>query len=154
VADLTFGGTDIKEATARTAGGIYLDIVSGFDGLADVRGSDLVIPGRAGRTPLSRVKDRRLIELRGYIHGGPDTDTLVNRQIDYRANVVTFQTLFDPDDAAKSLVVTTPYLGLPSGTKTIAARFLNAIWGVVDGGGIFCLVSVQLEAVGNPPDWA
>jgi hypothetical protein len=153
VADLTFDGTDIKEATARTAGGIYLDVVSGFDGVADVRGTDIVIPGRPGRTPLNRVADRRLIELRGYIHGGPDTDTLVNRQIDYRANVVVFQGLFDPTDAAKALVVTTPYLGLPSGSKSISARFLNAIWAEVVGG-FFCRVSVQLEAVGNPPDWA
>ena len=154
MADLTFDGTDIKEATARTAGGIYLDVVQGFDGFANVRGTDIVIPGRAGRTPLSRVADQRLIELSGYIHGGPDSDTLVARQQDYRANVVVFQGLFDPTDAAKSLVVTTPYLGLPSGTKTIAARTLNVIWGPVEGGGIFCRVSVMLEAVANPPDWA
>lgn len=152
MADLTFGGTDIREATARTAGGIFLDLVSGFDGVAEVRGSDIVVPGTPGRTPLSRVKDRRLIELRGWVLGGPDTAALGTRQQDYRANIVTLQTLFDPDDAAKSLVVTAPYLGLAAGTKTITARYLNALWDVVVAG-IFCRVSVQLEAVGNPPDW-
>lgn len=153
MADLTFGGTDVKVSTASTAGGIYLDVVSGFDGVAEVRGTDIVIPGRPGRTPLSRVKDRRLIELRGYVNGNPGAASLALRQQDYRAHIVTLQGLLDPDDAGKALVVTTPYLGLPSGSKSITARYLNAIWGVVVGT-YFCEVSVQLEAVGNPPDWA
>ena len=153
MADLTFGGTDIKVSTARTAGGIYLDVVSGFDGVAAVRGTDIVIPGRAGRTPLSRVKDHRLIELRGYINGNPGAASLALRQQNYRSHVVTWQGLFDSDDAAKALVATAPYLGLAAGSKTISARFLDAIWDTVVGE-FFCRVSVQLEAVGNPPDWA
>ena len=153
MADLTFGGTDIKVSTARTTGGIYLDVVSGFDGVAEARGVDITIPGRPGRTPLSRVKHRRLIELRGYVNGDPTQATLALRQQSYRTHIATLQGLMDPDDAAKSLVVTTPYLGLPSGTKTISARYLDAIWDVVVAG-FFCRVSIQLEAVGNPPDWA
>lgn len=153
MADLTFGGTDIKVSTARTAGGIYLDIVTGFDDVSEARGVDIIIPGRNGRTPLSRVKDRRLIVLRGYINGDPGAASLALRQQSYRAHVVTWQGLFDSEDAAKSLVVTNPYMGLSSGTKTIAARYVNAIWGEVVGG-FFCQLSVELEAVGNPPDWA
>jgi hypothetical protein len=153
MSDLTFGGTDIKVAAARTTGGIYLDIVSGYDDVAEARGTDIVIPGRPGLTPLSRVKHRRLIELRGYVNGDPTTATLALRQQSYRTHVATLQGLIDSDDAAKSLVVTTPYLGLPSGSKTISARYVNAIWDVVVAG-YFCRVSVQLEAVGNPPDWA
>ena len=153
MADLTFGGTDIKVSTARTGGGIYLDVVSGFDGVAEVRGTDIVIPGRPGLTPLSRVKHRRLIELRGYVYGNPGAASFAAQQQDYRTHVTTLQGLIDPDDAAKSLVVTTPYLGLAAGSKSINARFLNAIWDVVEMG-VFCRVSIQLEAVGNPPDWA
>lgn len=153
MADLTFNSTDIKVSTARTTGGIYLDIVSGYDGVAEARGTDIVIPGRSGRTPLSRVKDRRLIELRGYVNGDPTAATLALRQQSYRTHVATLQGLIDSDDAAKSLVVTAPYLGLTSGSKTISARYLNSVWDVVVAG-FFCRVSVQLEAVGNPPDWA
>ena len=153
MADLTFGGTDIKVSTAATAGGIYLDITGGFDDVAEVRGTDVIVPGRAGRTPLSRVKDRRLIELTGYVNGNPGAASLALRQQSYRTHIVTLQALFAPTDAAKSLVVTTPYLGLAAGTKTISARYLNAIWDVVVAG-FFCRVSCQLEAVGNPPDWA
>lgn len=147
MADLTFGGTDIHNLTT----GIYLDIVSGFDGVAEVRGTDLTIPGRPGRTPLSRVKHRRLIELRGPVFGVGANQLAAEQS--YRANIVTLQALFDPDDAAKSLVATAPYLGLAAGSKTISARFLDAIWGTVESG-VECEVSVQLEAVGNPPDWA
>jgi len=152
VADLTFDGTDIHDVN-----GIYLELVGGFDGVAEVRGSDLTIPGRAGMTPLSRIKHRRLITLRGFLAGGgtySGSGTAGESEREsYRATVVIFQALFDPDDAAKSLVVTSPYLGLPSGTKTIAARFMNAIWGDPIGD-VFRPVSVELEAVGNPPDWA
>lgn len=153
MSDLTFGGTDIKVSTARTTGGIYLDVVSGFDGVAEARGTDIVIPGRPGLTPLSRVKHRRLIELRGYVNGDPTAATLALRQQSYRTHIATLQTLFDSDDAAKSLVVTTPYLGLAAGSKTISARYLNTIPDVVVAG-YFCRFSIELEAVGNPPDWA
>lgn len=153
MADLTFGGTDIHDVT-----GIYLELIGGFDGVAEVRGTDIVIPGRPGMTPLSRVAHRRLIDLRGWVTGsgagfsGGSTAAETERE-DYRANIVIFQALFAPTDAAKSLVVTAPYLGLASGSKTISARFLNAIWGDPIGD-VFRPVSVQLEAVGNPPDWA
>ena len=146
MADLTFDGTDIHDRA-----GIFLDITSGFDDVAEVRGTDVIVPGRAGRTPLSRVKDRRLIELTGYVLG--TGATLVLQQQAYRAKIVILQALIAPTGAAKSLVVTTPYMGLPSGSKTISARYLNAIWDVVVAE-YFCRVSIQLEAVGNPPDWA
>lgn len=146
MADLTFGGTDIHDVN-----GIYLELLGGFDGVAEVRGADIIIPGRPGMTPLSRVKHRRLITLAGYV-AGSGASAAAERQ-DYRANIVVVQTLFDPDDAAKALVVTTPYLGLPSGSKTISARFLNAIWDDPIGD-VFRGLTVQLEAVGNPPDWA
>lgn len=152
MADLTFGGTDIHDVN-----GIYLELVGGFDGVAEVRGEDITIPGRPGMTPLSRVKHRRPIRLRGFLAGGgtySGSGTAGESEREsYRATVVIFQALFDPDDAAKSLVATSPYLGLPSGSKSITARFVNAIWGDPIGD-VFRTVDVELEAVGNPPDWA
>jgi len=152
VADLTFGGTDIHDVN-----GIYLELIGGFDGVAEVRGEDLTIPGRPGRTRLSRVKHRRSILLRGFLAGGgtySGSGTAGESEREsYRATVVIFQALFDPDDDAKSLVVTSPYLGLSTGLKSISASFVNAIWGDPIGD-VFRTVDVELEAIGNPPDWA
>ena len=154
MADLTFDGTDIREATAPTAGGLFFDIVAGFRGIAEVRGSDRILPGKAGRTARSRVKDRRVIRLHGYIHGGPTSGSLVTRQQDFLANVVVAQALFDPDDAAKDLVATDPYMGLSAAaTSTISARVLNVIEGR-EQMGVYQEWDVVLEAVGDPPDWA
>lgn len=152
MADLTFGGTDIHDVN-----GIYLELIGGFDGVAEVRGEDLTIPGRPGRTRLSRVKHRRSILLRGFLAGGgtySGSGTAGESEREsYRATVVIFQALFDPDDDAKSLVVTSPYLGLSTGLKSISASFVNAIWGDPIGD-VFRTVDVELEAIGNPPDWA
>lgn len=145
MADLTFGGTDIRDRT-----GIFFDVVAGFRGVAEVRGADSIIPGKAGRTARSRVKDRRLIRLHGYIRGAGAT--LTAQQQDFKAKCETAATLFDPDDAAKSLVVTAPYMGLAAGTKTISARVLSVIEGR-EQMGTFQEWDVAVEAIGDPPDW-
>lgn len=146
MADLSFGGTDIHDRT-----GIFFDIVAGFRGVAEVRGTDSVIPGKAGRTARSRVKDRRLIRLHGYIRGVGAT--LVAAQQDFYTNTEAAKTLFDPDDAAKALVASDPYMGLSSSaTATITARVLNVIEGR-EVSGTFQEWDVVLEAVGDPPDW-
>jgi hypothetical protein len=144
---LTFDGVDIRRTTDNT---IVLDLVGGFDDEAEVRGEDTVIPGKAGRAVRDRVKDRRSIELRGYVQG--IGSSLTARRTSYRGLIDELHGIFDPTASPAALVVTAPYMGLTSGTKTINARFLNAIWDD-DVLGFFRRVSVELECVDSPPEW-
>jgi hypothetical protein len=134
---------DIRDAN------IHMDIVRGFLEPFQVRGEDTIIPGAAGRTERARVEDSLIIELRGYIHG--TGATLVARQQSWRAKTDIFLALLDLTLASGNLVVTTPYLGLPSGTKTISCKCVNFIGGPIIASE-FQTWSVELEAIGS--DWA
>jgi hypothetical protein len=139
MADLTYRGTDIRTSA------IHFDLVRGYSERADVRGEDTVIPGNAGRTARTRVKDRRVIELRGYITGATAAA--------WRISTDAALALFDPSLAAGDVVLTTPYLGIAAGSKTVSARVLNVAGGPITASR-FQTWSVELEAIGDPPDWA
>lgn len=139
----TYDGTSL----VTTSGGQYRLIFRLSRGLYDspeVRGRDTVIPGTAGRTVRSRVRDRRVVELEGHIFGVGATDAL--QQADVESALESLRTLFSPTRAVANLVIATS-----TGTKTIACRPLNM---VVDEGEavVYRHVSVELEAVGA--DWA
>lgn len=143
---LTYKGDSLQ--TLET----YFDIHSGFWEPADVRGQDDVIPGLAGRFRRNRVKDRRIIELRGFVQGIGGTQ--LERQQNWQAATAALMALMDPTGASGSLAVVAPYMGLPSGSKTITAYPLNVVGGPVLNTMSFQRWSIELEAVGNPPDWA
>jgi hypothetical protein len=143
---LSYKGTDLQTLK------VYFDIASGFWEPAEVRGQDDIIPGLSGRFRRNRVKDRRIIELRGWIRGVGGT--VLERQQDWGATTAAVMALMDPTGAAGTLQVTNPYMGLTSGTKTISAYPLNLIGGEVDNSLSFQRWSIELEAVGTPPDWA
>lgn len=146
MAELTYRGTELR----RTDGGLYFWITDGFDDEADVRGDDWIAPERAGRVEGNRVKDRRLIELQGYVIGVGANEAAMRTA--YRARVDDLHAIFDPTAAPGALVVHSPVMGLASGTKSINARYLNSVWsyGVVT---LHAKVSVQLECIDSPPDW-
>ena len=139
MAELTYRGTDIRTAN------IHFDIVRGFFEPADVRGFDTVVPGKAGRNARNRVRDRRMIELRGYVHNAAGTA--------WHASTDTLMGLCAGTSAAGTLSVIAPYLGQASGTVSILARVVRVTAGPVVGQR-FQTWSIELEAVGDPPDWA
>ena len=139
VVGLTFDSHDLADID-----GIFLDLYKGGPGeTAEVRGRDDVIPAAVGLLARNRVKQRRVIELRGFVRGTGSDETA--QRTDYWDNRQTLEGWFDPT-ATANLVAT-----LPGGAEfTIAARPLP---GIVYGQVVpsFATVSIVLESV--DPDW-
>lgn len=137
---LTFRLTDLQPSDLT----VFLQIVTGLDDIAAVRGIDTVVPGLTGRIPRARVKDVLPIELAGLVMGAGDTEIL--RRASYRTTVAMLQVLFDPSLAPGDLVVEAE----DGTTYTIAARPISMVWGTED---VPCVreLSVALESV--DPDW-
>lgn len=145
---LTYRGTTISALPIR------FRISSGFREPAQVRGSDDVVPGKAGRYVRNRVADQRLIELVGVVQGFGTDDQ--ERAEDWGTNTDTLMALLDMTQDPGALVATgpDPDLGLASGDGfTISARATEIIPGEMVGCA-FQFWTVVLEAVGDPPDWA
>lgn len=127
---LTVGGVDVQ-----VLDGIFLEIVRGLNEPPSVRGSDTIVPGRAGRITRNRQDDVWTIELRGYVAG--------NTQSAFRTNAKSIRALFDPK------VLRTVVATLEDGTTaTITARTLNTVWD--QGMPEWANVSIEMEAV---EDW-
>ena len=93
--------------------------------IPEVRGSDVVVPAATGRVVGSRVADRLVIGMEGFV-GGQGADGTAQRA-DFLASWGTLAAVFDPTAAPAALVVYGPLHGVASGKKrTITARFLNA----------------------------
>ncbi|MFZ0324742.1 MAG: fibronectin type III domain-containing protein [Actinomycetes bacterium] len=137
---LTYRGTDVQEAFNGSAA-IFLEIVRGLNEHPSVRGMDLTVPGRVGRIQGTRVKDMRLVELRGIVMGATGATELTT----FRTKVLAFQTLFDPT-LSGSLIAT-----LEDGsTLTLTnVRTLNLVWDEIAPA--FARVSVELET--SSPNW-
>lgn len=152
MANLTYRGTDLQNGGDPWSSTIYFDLVEGYSEPAEVRGEDLIIPQKPGMTEMSKVKHRRLIELRGHIRGvGAD---MVERAESWRAATDTVMALMSLSAASGALVIGTPYLGLPSGSKTIQARCVDAIPGPILNRQSFQRWTFRLVAIGNPPEWS
>lgn len=138
VIGLTFDGTDVQDADF----GIFLEIVRGLNEGASVRGTDWVVPGRAGRIAGNREGDRLPIELRGVVMG--DGVGLAAQRADFAALREQVRALFPTDGDPAPLVAT-----LEDGsTATIQARTINRAW--IDGDADAEL-SIEMESV--DPDW-
>lgn len=87
---LTYDGNDIQDLD-----GIFLDLHRGGPGeIADVRGTDWVVPTRDGETAGNRRLSSRRIELVGKVVGdGADKAT---QDADYWTNRIQIATWFDP----------------------------------------------------------
>lgn len=124
---------------------IDLEVIVGLDEVAEVRGTDTTIPSKAGRRARNRVKDRRSIELGGWLQGVGEFESV--RMASYRQIVAFLQTLFDPARDPATLSVP-----LEDGTTaTISARPLVIVYGDRPLPGV-CRISVSLESI--DPDWA
>lgn len=131
---------------------IHFDIPSGFFEPADVRGKDIIVPGRTGRVYFARVKDSRSVELQGYVMGIGATPQ--ERSEDWHASTQALMAVMDYSLAAGALVASEGYLGLPAGDiATLQARCVNAIPGPVLNCMSFQRWSFELECVASPPEW-
>lgn len=146
---LPFGATFNSTSLVTTVGTqwrIVLQCIKGLDDSPSVRGEDTIIPGTAGRTARVRVRDRRIIELAGWVFGTGSTDAA--QTDDLRDALEELRTLFDPTDDPQTLVI-----DLEDGTRTatITARTRNMAVAREDLI-VARKVSVELESVSST-DW-
>jgi hypothetical protein len=144
VIGLTFGGSDVQNGTF----GIFLEIKSGLVGGVSVRGTDTVVPGLAGRIVRNRKRDRRVIELRGFVTGNAGSTSESSQRSSFRDKWQALEAIFDVSAAAPANLVATLEDGT---TATIACRTLDILPGDQPVP-TFQEVSVELESV--VPDWS
>lgn len=147
---MIYGGLTYRTADIQRPD-LFFDVMSSPYEPADFRGRDDIAIGRRGRVRRNRLADRRIIPLRGWTRG--IGTTLLERRESWNDAEADLLALLDPSMDPGALVVLAPYLGLLSGSLTIEAIGLNWIPGDVIGSMTFRRWTVDLEAVGNPPDW-
>lgn len=139
---LLYDATDLQSSDLQ----IFLQIVKGLNEPPSVRGSDYIVPARAGRVEANRINDVVSIVLEGHVAADPAETTTAGARASYRANVQAVRTLFRPDRGRATLLAV-----LEDGTQmTIEARPLNAVWSEPVPSE-FGLVSIELEGY---DDWA
>jgi hypothetical protein len=138
---LTYDAIDLQQADF----GIYLWIARGLNEPPEVRGKDVVVPGRDGQIPRNRRSDTLRIDLVGEVFGlGPDQATV---RADYRTTSRFLRSLFSPARSPADLVA----LLEDGDTATIAARPLpGMLWNehIVSE---WATISIPLLSVA--PDW-
>lgn len=140
VIGVSYDGTDVQQNPM----GIFLELVGGLNETPRVRGTDVIVPGLAGRVVRNRKADGFVVELRGYVSGsGVDEEA---ERASFRALVTSLRTLFDPTRDPADLVAT-----LEDGsTATCSARPLPTM---VYNQQVpsMAVLSVELESVDG--DW-
>ncbi len=141
VTALSFDSTDLMRTD-----GLFLTIKRGLGEIPSVRGSDQVVPGRAGRIARARVADTLRIELEGIV-GGIAAAAPFTEPVSYYALVLEMKALFDPTKAPAVLSCV-----LPDGsTATINVRTLPPLLWDEEIAGHFARLNVELESV--DPGW-
>jgi hypothetical protein len=139
---LTYDGVDLQTSDLQ----IFLEVAQGLGEVPSVRGTDIIVPGLAGRIEGTRVRDVLPIELRGHVRADPAQTTTSGARSSFATNRAAVRSLFAPDRMRADLVAT-----LEDGTVlSISARPLSLVWNeqVVSE---FALVSVELEGY---DDWS
>lgn len=150
--DISFRAVDLQNGDADPhSSTIWMDLVEGYSEPAEVRGEDLVIPQKPGQTHMTRVKHRRMIELRGFVRGVGGT--AAERAESWRTATDALMAVMDFSLSPGALVLSAPYLGIPSGTKTIQAKCVDAIPGPINNRHSYQRWTFRLVAIGNPPEW-
>ena len=137
---LTYDAVDLQAADLS----IFLEITSGLNEVAAVRGKDVLVPSADGQFARNRRKDHLDILLTGVVIGnGVDQ---AGRRAAYRASSRFLRDLFDPSRMPAALVAS-----LEDGdTATILARPVNSIWNEIVKSE-YAKISVALYSVA--PDW-
>ena len=141
----SYNGTSLNTFSSAQPRLVF-QVVRGLDDTPEVRGKDTVIPGTAGRTARSRVRDRRVIEIEGWVLGVGATHSA--QTDDFRDAMETLRTLFDPTASAATLIV-----ALEDGARSasISCRPVNMLVNY-EGLSVGARVNVELEAIGS--DWS
>lgn len=141
----TYDSVDLT-TISTTAPRLQFWLVSGLDDGLDIRGRDTVIPGTAGRTARNRLRDRRVIEIEGFVAGVGATDAI--QTDDFRDAMEAMRTLFLPTRSAANLVVLLEDLVR---SATISCRPLPTMQ-IRYVSSVAASMSIELEAIGS--DWA
>ena len=130
---------------------LKMDLYRGYFEPPEVRGTDDVIPGRPGRDEQIREADKLALRIEGYVVGTGSTED--ERSQSWHEATMALMAVLDRTLASGALIVSAPYLGLPSGTRTIMAKTVNMIGGPAEACMSLQRWSIDLEAIGSPPVW-
>lgn len=107
---------------SRSDGRLLFWMTRGLNEVPEVRGEDVIVPGRSGRIARNRKLDRLLLEATGYVMGEGATEAL--QRTDYRALMEILRDLMNPVQDPYEIVVVVE----DGTTRTITARPLNMVW--------------------------
>jgi hypothetical protein len=132
------------------ASGYYFEIrAGGLDDVPSVRGSDTIIPGKAGREFRDRVADLMPVTLHGIVFGAASGADSAEES--YRLRAAALKAVFDPTADPFPITIHAPLEGLPSGTATLNVRFLRFVVG--HQGAYFRIMDIECECIDSPPEW-
>lgn len=146
---LEYRSQSLQETEDARTSGFWFDLIEGLPGFEhpQVRGTDVIAPGREGRYVGNRVNDFQELLLEGFIKGvGADPE---ERSQDWRDKTETILAVFALDSSPGSLVVdagSNSYLGL-SNSWEIQARTLDIMPGPIRDLMSFQTWSFRLECV-------
>ena len=146
---LTYRSQSLQESDDARTSDYYFDLIEGLPGFEppQVRGEDVIAPGRQGRYVGNRVNDFQELLIEGFIKGS-GTDP-AERSEDWRANTETIMAVFGLDSAPGELEAapgSNSYLGLVS-PWTIQVRTLDVMPGPILNRMSFQTWSIRLECV-------
>ena len=140
---LTYDTTDLIQASDL---GIFLTITYGLNESYEVRGKDVLVPGADGMVPRPRRPHSHKILLAGHVRG--DGVDRAAQMADYRTNMRSLRTLFDPARDPADLVAvledgsTWTISGRPVSPGVLAAERVPSEW-----------ADVSVELLSVAPDW-
>jgi len=131
--------------------GYYFEIIEGgLDAHPSVRGDDVTIPGKSGRTAMNRVADVRDIVLHGIVFGEASGGTSVSES--FRSRMDALLAIFDPTEDPFSLTIHAPLHGLAAGSSaSLNVRFLRFV--TRQAGEHYRYMDIECECIDSPPDW-
>jgi hypothetical protein len=126
--------------------GYYFEIrAGGLDGHPTVRGEDVTIPSKAGRTAMTLIADVLDVTLYGIVVG----DTAQQ----FRANMDALRAIFDPAAEPFVLTIHAPLHGLSTGeTASLNVRFLRFV--SRESSEHFRIMDIECVCIDDPPAWA
>lgn len=146
---LVAGGLELQDTTA----GYWFEISQGgLDSSYEVRGSDTIIPGKAGREARDRTADSMPVVLHGIIFG-----TTGDIGVSYLAKMDALKAVFDPTADPFPLTIHPDAAGVGGKlgvgeTASLNIRFLRFV-GPPAAGDQVRQLDIECECIDSPPEW-
>ena len=146
---LTFRSQSLQHTDDARTSSYYFDLIEGLPGHEhpQVRGEDVVAPGRQGRYEGNRVNDFQELLIEGFITGrGTDPE---ERREDWHTNTKLILGVMDLDQVPGSLIAgpgSNAYLGLVADWE-IQVRTLDLLPGPIQNNMSFQRWSIRLECI-------